>query len=184
MRSLRTSLAAVLLATTTGCYTYGSAPGPRVPDTGAVVRARLTEEGAAELQSEVGIGVDRLFGRLRGLRGDSVALDVRRGGRGRVDAFGAVRDSIVIPVSAVDTWETQRFSLLRTGGVVLGAGAALAVLGSLTVEQSGTLDRGDSGGGGGEGSFGPPRGPGVEGSAGSEPGASPPVWLSWSLSVP
>jgi len=177
-------LAGVLLAATAGCYTYGSSPGTEVPDSGEVVRVHLTEEGAASLQSEVGVGVSQLFGRLRTTVGDSVTLAVRRSGQGRVDAFGAIRDSVAIPVSAVESWETQQFSVLRTGGVVLGAGAAVAVLTSLTVEQSGTLDRGGTDGGGGEGSLGPARPPmvGPRSADGSSRGA--PVWISWSLPVP
>lgn len=149
-----------------------------------MVRVHLGEEGAADLQSEIGVGVQELFARLRGSRGDSVMLDVRRGGQGRVDAFGGVRDSVTIPVSAVESWETQQFSVLRTGGVVLGAGAAVAVLTRLTVEQSGTLDRGGTGGGGGEGSLGSARSPEVRPASGESSSLSAPLWIYWSLSVP
>lgn len=149
-----------------------------------MVRVHLTEQGAAGLQSEVGVGVSQLFGRLRDTRGDSVTLDVRRGGQGRVDAFGALRDSVAIPVSAVESWETQQFSVLRTGGVVLGAGAAVAVLASLTVEQSGTLDRGGTGGTGGEGSLTPAGSPMVVPLSADGSGVSAPVGISWSLPVP
>lgn len=149
-----------------------------------MARVHLTEEGAAGLQSEIGVGVSQLFGRVRDTRGDSVMLDVRRGGQGRVDAFGSVRDSVTIPVSAVESWETQQFSALRTGGVVLGVGAAVAVLGRLSVEQSGTLDRGGTGGGGGEGALGPARSPAVRPAAGESSSLSAPLWISWSLPVP
>lgn len=185
MRVLRKLLSVALLPFFVGCYTYRSAPPAQVPEGGQRVRAYLTEEGASELQSELGIGVDRVFGNVLTSSGESVTIATRRGGQGRVDAFGALRDSVTIPVSAVETWETQQFSLLRTAGVVAAGGAAVVMFARLAVDQSGAPpDRGPLGGGGGEGSIAPSGLPEVQPRSGDEAGGSPPVWIAWSLPVP
>lgn len=181
-------LAAALLTATGGCYTYARSPGERVPESGEVVRAYLSDAGGAELRSEIGVGVRELFGRLRAVSSDSATLGIRRGGQGRADALGAVRDSITIPLSAVESWETQRFSAVRSGLAGLGAGAALAVAFKLTVEQSGSLAQRDGfdDGGGGEGALVPSGDSRVGPSdSGEEESATlGPLWVAWSLPVP
>jgi len=185
VRVLRGLLSAAFLPLFVGCYTYGTAPGEQVPESGKRVRAQLTEEEASELQSELGIGVDRVFGSVLTSSGESVTIATRRGGQGRVDAFGALRDSVTIPVSAVETWETQQFSLLRTAGVVAAGGAAVVMFARLAVDQSGEPpDRGPLGGGGGEGSIAPPGLPEVQPRSGDKAGLSVPVWIAWSVPVP
>lgn len=178
-------LAAALLVATAGCYTYSRSPGEAVPESGEVVRAYLSEAGASELRSEVGVGVRELFGRMRAVSRDSATLGIRRGGQGRADALGAVRDSVTIPVSAVESWETQQFSVVRTGLAGLGAGAVVVMAFRLTVDQSGSLAPRDGfEGGGGEGTVVPSGSPEVAPGDAEGSGTRVPVWISWSLPVP
>lgn len=174
-------LAGFLVAATGACYTYSETPGDRVPDAGEVVRVRLTEQGARALRSRIG-DERRVFGRIQRSTADSVTLSVRASTGDRIDALGAVRDSLTLAISSVDGWRRQEFSALRTAGVVLGvAGAAV-----LTTE---VLVSGGGGGGGDEfldegGSEGA-IGPGSSSSLGTTtlfPAA--PVSPGWSIPIP
>ncbi len=126
----RFSVSASLLAVSFGfgCYTY--IPVPNTPPVGSDVRATVTNEEALRLSDLTGQLTRTFDGRLMGATDDSVYISiVTFRVASEISGSRQLRQSIHIPRTGLDAFESRELSAWRTGiaGMLAATGVALVV---------------------------------------------------------